>query len=416
MIVAAPAVAIAVILIDVPSVAVLLPTIRLDLGSSSSGAAWVMAAYLLALAAVLPVVAKLGRGRAFAVAGGLAMAAGAVVCATAGSTAVLVAGRAVQGAGAAAVLGSLAATAREPTRFAVALPAVALAIGPLVGGVFAELNWWHVYFWMGVPMAAIAALPAVVAQGRHAGPTAPIVREVALAAGLTAVAIALLQSEDWRTGWWVLLLFAGAVLLRAARLRGPSRPAAIAAFACGCIAALLFLMPEYYELVRRLSGLRGGVLALALTVPAAASWAFARALGSTLPQPALTIAGALCVAVGLGLLVGLDPGTAYAVSLAALVLVGSGLGLAVGMAGDGRDPAHVVGWAAAGALLGLAFAAKGFQHVQADERSSGASFEAALSSGIGGAATVLLILLAAVALLLWLDRRGRSAARPAGAS
>jgi MFS family permease len=416
VIVAAASVAVAVVLLDVTSVAVLLPTIRLDLGSSSSGAAWVMAAYLLALAALMPVVAGLGRGRAFPAVGAVLMAAGAVACATASSTSMLVAGRALQGAGAAAVLGSLASTPARPGRIALALPALALALGPLVGGVFAELNWWHVYFWAGVPLAA-AALPAILAHGpTHLAVAPDLPRRLALAAGLAAISISLIEGEHWSWGWSALLLVAGAILVGVPRLLVPGRLAAIGAVAMGALAALAFLMPEYFELVRRLSGLRSGLLLLALTLPAVTVWAATRAIRAQLPELAVIAAGGLCVAAGLGVLVTLDPDTAYAVSLGALVLVGSGFGLATGAVRGAQEPAEAVGWAAAGATLGLAAAVGAFEQAQVDERSGGASFDQALSSGIGWAAGLLLVLLAGAAVLVWRARPASSGAPPAGAS
>jgi MFS family permease len=417
VIVAAASVTLTVVLLDATSVAVLLPTIRLELGSSSTGAAWVMAAYLLALAALLPVVAALGRGRAFAVAGGLLMAVGAVACATADSTSMLVTGRALQGAGAAAVLGSLAGGAPRPGRMALALPAMALALGPLVGGAFAELNWWHLYFWTGVPLAALAAVPAIVAHGQTrvaVGPDLP--RRLALAAALTAITISLIQGEAWSWGWTALLLLAGAVLVSVARVGAPGRPAAVAAIACGGLAALAFLMPEYFELVRRLSGMRSGILLLALTAPAVTAWAIAREAGERLPELPVLAAAGLCAAAGLGLLVALDPDTAYAVTLGALVLVGAGVGTAAGAARNAQGPAHVLAWSAAGATLGLAAAVGAFEQAQADERSGGASFDQALSNGIGWAAVLLIVLLAGTALLISRAKPASSAAPPAGAS
>ena len=93
----------AAVLLQVTAVTVLVPDIRLALGSSTSGGQWALNAYLLALAALLPVCVTL-RSRALTVAGAAVWAAGAVACATADSTAALVAGQAAQGAGAAAVL------------------------------------------------------------------------------------------------------------------------------------------------------------------------------------------------------------------------------------------------------------------------------------------------------------------------
>ena len=91
---AAASAAVAVVLLDVTAVGVLLPTMRVDLGSSASGGQWVMNAYLLALAAVLLAVARARIDRRLlAVAGGLAAAIGSIVCATADSTSTLVIGR-----------------------------------------------------------------------------------------------------------------------------------------------------------------------------------------------------------------------------------------------------------------------------------------------------------------------------------
>jgi hypothetical protein len=171
-------------------------------------------------------------------------------------------------------------------------------------------------------------------------------------------------------------------------------------------------MPEYFELVRRLSGLRSGVVMLALTLPAVGAWVLARLLPARLALPA----GALSTAAGLALLIALEPRTSYAVTLGALLLAGGGLGLATGaLHGEGEPPA-VTAWAAAGATLGLAIASEAFQHAQADERAGGGSFEESLAAGIGWAAVVLLFLLAAAAVVAWRVRPASSAAPRAEAS
>jgi DHA2 family methylenomycin A resistance protein-like MFS transporter len=362
----AAAAALALVLLDVTALAVLLPTIRLDLGSSSSGAAWILAAHLLGLAALLPIAAGLPRARLVAAAGAALMVVGAVVAATADTTAAVVAGRALQGAGAAGLLGSLTPVRlrRASGLLLLALPAAALALGPLVGGVFAELNWWHVYFWAGVPLALAVALPALLA-GRARRSPQPVQRQLALAAGLTAITIATIQGEDWSWGVSALLLLAGAALVASSGLRRPAPLAAAAALATGCLVALLFLMPEYFELVRHLSGLRSGTVMLALTLPAVSAWVLARVIPPRLALPT----GGLSTPAGLALLVTLEPRSSYAVTLGALVLVGGGLGLATGALRGQGEPAAVTAWGAAGATLGLAIAAEAFQHAQADDRS-----------------------------------------------
>ena len=80
------------------------------------------------------------------------------------------------------------------------------------------------------------------------------------------------------------------LLLVAGRRLGRDGAAAVAAGAvvwagvAACLAALLFLAPEYFQLARNLSGLRVGALLLALTLPAVAGWACG-GLGSRAASP-----------------------------------------------------------------------------------------------------------------------------------
>jgi DHA2 family methylenomycin A resistance protein-like MFS transporter len=412
---AAASLPLALVLLDVTAVAVLLPDVRLDLGSSSSGTQWMLNAYLLGVAAPLPLVARLGLPHRVLFAGGaLALAAGAVVCATADSTAVLVAGRAVQGAGAAALLtGTGSATA-------VALPALALALGPLVGGLAAEQNWWRLFFWAGVPLAGVVAAAALAAPSpERLPPSGGMARRLALAAGLTALTIGVVQGEIWAWGWCALLLLAGAVLLRAAR--PPAAPGAALgwAAAAGCLTALVFLMPEYFELARNLSGLRSGALLLVVTVPAVVAWAISRRLTSRVPARVLALLGLAAATLGLAALIAIDADTRYALVVGALCVAAAGLGAigaAVGGVPELEPGARPLTAALAGAALGLAIAGAGFQAAEADERADGATFEQALAAGVGWAALCLVVVLAAAALLSLRLRPASSAARPAAES
>jgi DHA2 family methylenomycin A resistance protein-like MFS transporter len=415
----AASVPLAVVLLDVTAVAVLVPDIRLGLGSSSSGGQWVLNAYLLAVAALLPLLAALASrtsARALAAAGALAMATGAVVGATADSTAVLVAGRAIQGAGAAALLacaaGALLAGARRNTL--AVLPALAFALGPLVGGLFAEQNWWRVFLWAGVPLAALAGAAALAAPRPEVAPRPGDAGLLAFAAGLVAITIALVQMEAWSWGWWALSLLGGAVLMTRAPLN-PVRGAAMAwAASAGCLAGLLFVIPEYFQLARNLSGLRSGTLLLPVTFSAVAAWALSRRLTARIPPVALTIAGLACAGVALAVLGTIDSGTRYAVLIAVLGIAGAGLGAAGGAARalpTGESPLGLAASALAGAALGLAAVGAAFQSAQADERATGASFEHALAAGVGWAALFLLAPLAGAALMVWRLRTPSEAVR-----
>jgi hypothetical protein len=183
----------------------------------------------------------------------------------------------------------------------------------------------------------------------------------------------------------------------------------------GCLTALLFLMPEYFQLVRNLSGSRSGILLLALTLSAVAATALASPLARRIPL--LGLGGVVCAVAGLGLLATIEPHSRYALPIAGLGLVGSGLGAATA-----RLPRPSLVSLSAGAAVGLAIAGAGFQIEQASQRDSGATFQEALAAGVGWAALLLIALIGAATLAVWQERRNRGArptsseARPAAES
>jgi MFS family permease len=415
---AAVSAAVAIVLLDVTAVGVLLPTIRVDLGSSAAGGQWVMNAYLLALAAVLPLAARIRvDGRLLAAAGALALACGAVLSAKAGTTGALVGGRAVAGTGAALLLTSLATPLPRGRALAAAaaLPAAALALGPLVGGELGEHNWWRLFFWTGVPAAAVLAAPALLGGPRKASAPRSSGHALPKAAGLVALTILLVQSEPWGVGspGLVQALGAFAAIMLLGRVDS-ERTIWIAA--AGALTALCFLLPQYFELAHLIHPLRSGIRLSVLTVAALAGGVAAWQLRSILPGRWVALAGVIVGGAGLIALSALGPHSGSALLGAGLLLAGGGFGVAAGAAYDGRL-GELLAAAVPGAALSLAFAGALFQHVQADERSGGASFEEALSRGLDRSVLLLLALVgASAANLLLAQRRARpasSAARPA---
>lgn len=131
---------------------------------------WVATAYLLTGTAVTPVVGKLsdihGR-RATMLAATALFLVGSILCALAPSLVVLILGRAVQGLGggsliviAMTILGDIAAPkdrAKYYTYFVVVF-ASAGALGPALGGFFAQYLHWTVIFWINLPLGLLSLL------------------------------------------------------------------------------------------------------------------------------------------------------------------------------------------------------------------------------------------------------------------
>jgi EmrB/QacA subfamily drug resistance transporter len=168
------------IMLDNTVVNVALPSIQRELGVGLSELEWIVTGYALAFAALMLTGGKLadlfGRRLVFVVGLGIFTLA-SLACGLAGSGDVLIAARIVQGIGAAlmnpATLSIIAATFPPHQRgMAIGIWAgvsgLALALGPLVGGLITEHVNWNWIFFVNVPVgiAAIAASLLVIRESR----------------------------------------------------------------------------------------------------------------------------------------------------------------------------------------------------------------------------------------------------------
>ena len=161
-----------VVMLDTSIVNVALPSIQADLGLSPTTLTWVVNAYVLAFGGLLLLSGRaadlLGRRRMFT--GGSALfTLGTVVAAAAGSAEMLVAGRVIQGVGAAALspaamallLRSFPGEGRAKAMSAWgAASAMGGATGVLVGGLLAGSFGWFSVFLVTIPFSAASALLA----------------------------------------------------------------------------------------------------------------------------------------------------------------------------------------------------------------------------------------------------------------
>jgi EmrB/QacA subfamily drug resistance transporter len=164
---ASVAFALFMIMLDNTVVNVALPAIERDLGISVSELEWVVTGYALSFAVLMLTGGKLadmlGRRRIFLT--GLAIfTISSLFCGLAGSAELLIAARVVQGVGAAfmmpATLSIITATFPPNERGAAlgiwaGVSAMALAIGPLVGGLITEHISWNWIFYVNVPVGAL---------------------------------------------------------------------------------------------------------------------------------------------------------------------------------------------------------------------------------------------------------------------
>jgi MFS family permease len=162
-----------------------LPSIRTELSLSPAGVEWAVNSYLVVSAAFIVLGGQAADrfGALLASMAGLALfGVASCLIATAGTEAVLLIGRALQGLAAAfAVPGTLAAvdTSAPPERRAVAIGAwtgflmLGFSSGPLLGGALTHVTGWRVIFWLDVPLmlTAIAGLASAGSAAARAHDT-----------------------------------------------------------------------------------------------------------------------------------------------------------------------------------------------------------------------------------------------------
>ncbi|HVW47788.1 MAG TPA: MFS transporter [Solirubrobacterales bacterium] len=171
---------------DTTIVNVALGPIVADLGGSLSGAQWIVSAYTIAFATFLlsagALADRIGSKTAL-LAGLVVFGIGSAACAAAPSMGILVAARAVQGLGAAALMPcSLALIthtfpAGPQRRGALAawggISSIGLAAGPVLGGAIVDGVGWRLIFLVNLPIAALSlagVLAYVTETRRHRHP------------------------------------------------------------------------------------------------------------------------------------------------------------------------------------------------------------------------------------------------------
>lgn len=396
------------LLLDITIVNVALPDIQRDLGSSFADLQWVVDAYALTLAAALLTCGSLadlyGRRRLYLI--GLALfTCASVLCGAASGTLFLQLARGLQGVGGAIMfsvsLALLAQTFRGKERglaFGVwgAITGLAVAVGPVVGGVLTSGLSWRWIFFVNIPigLAALAITWARVAESRDPRPRRPDWWGfVTFTAALAFLVFALIKAgERGFTDSLVAGCFAAAAALLAAFLVAESvgrqpmfdlslfaKPTfsggAIAAFGVSASMFAMFLyLTLYLQDVLGYSALQTGLRLLTASGSILVVSAVAGRLSSHVPVRLLIGPGGIVVGLALLWMRGLNAGSDWTHLLPGLVLGGVGVGLInpplastavgvvpprqAGMASGINSTFRQVGIATGIALLGTLFASR----------------------------------------------------------
>jgi EmrB/QacA subfamily drug resistance transporter len=350
------------IMLDNTVVNVALPSIQDDLGASLSGLEWTVNIYTLTFAVLLVTGGRLGdilgRRRMFLF-GVVVFALSSAAIGFAPNQGWLVGFRAVQGVGAAfmmpATLSIITVTFPPEERGKAigtwaGVSALALAIGPVVGGALAEYVSWRAIFFLNLPVAVGAVAVTLFAahesrdeSQRHTIDWAGI---VALSAGLTALVLALVEGNSW--GWGsteiVSLLVTAAVgivafalieprvrepmvdfsLFRSKTFLGANAVGFIVSFS---MLAMFFFLALYMQNILGYSAVEAGIRFLPSTLMIVIVAPLAGRLSDRVgPRPPM-VTGLTLTAFSLFLQTRIDVDTGYGLLLPAFVLMGIGIAL-----------------------------------------------------------------------------------------
>ncbi|HYM49138.1 MAG TPA: MFS transporter [Candidatus Limnocylindrales bacterium] len=356
--------AVFMVLLNLTVVNVNLPDIQRSLHTDTAGLEWVVNAYTLPLACLLMLAGSLGDriGRKPVLLVGLGIfALGSLVCALAPSIGVLLAGRLLQGVGAATVLPSslaiISAVYPDPRERAQAIGVwagmngLALAAGPLVGGVLGDRFGWPSVFLINVPVGMLAvtvgalalppsapapddrpgidpagqlltlvwigALTFALIESAHYGWTSPLIAGLLIAAALGCAGFILLEQRVAQP----------MVPLRFFRVRSFTGANLVGASIFFALQGALFFLSIYFQDVQHRSAIEAGLrlspVTAAFMVMAPIAGRLAGRFGPRLP---ITV-GLVFSGAGLLLLHGLMPSTPYADVWWRLLLVGVGFAL-----------------------------------------------------------------------------------------
>ena len=344
--------------LDTTIVNVALNTLSIDLHTSLDSIQWVVTAYLLALAAVIPIsgwaTRRFGTKRLY-IGAIILFTLGSGLCGLAWSTTSLIAFRVLQGIGGGLILpvGQTAlARAAGPRRIGRAMSMVGIPtvlapiIGPTVGGLLLEHLSWHWIFYVNIPVGIVAVLVAVrflPADRPEPAGRLDLTGLFLLAIGLPATIYGLAEIQSGHTVRWVASLVGGLALIaafawHASRVPEPlldirlyRKPTFVAAsVATFCLGAAIFgamiLLPLYFQNVRGTDPVVTGLLLIPQGVGVAIAMGITGRLVDRMGGGIVALGGVTITALFTLPLVFIGAHTPYVWISATLVARGIGVG------------------------------------------------------------------------------------------
>jgi len=347
--------------LDALVVVTALPAIRQALNATLDTLQWTVNAYTLAFAAGIISAAalgdRLGRRRVFAA--GLALfATASAACALSPSADVLISARVVQGLAAAmlAPIGLTILTSAFPAerRGAVigiwgGVAGLAVASGPLVGGVLTQALSWHAIFWLNVPIGLAAAALAMLWLPESFGPRTRLdLPAVALVSGgAVGIVLGLVRASESGSSpetvlslglglvcmggfvWWELRAVEPMVPMRLFRNRAFTAANITGFFMSGAQFAAAFLIAQYFQLALGYSPLETGLRILPWTATPLVVAPLAGVLSDRIGWRPLMVTGMLLQAAGFVAFALLAVGSSASYWQAMLALVIAGVGVSM---------------------------------------------------------------------------------------
>lgn len=348
------------ILLDITIVNIALPSIQHELKMSPGRLEWVISAYALSLAGLIPFGGTLGdrygRKKVFLV-GLVVFTTGTVACALAPTDLSLISARVVQGMGG-AVMSALTlsilteAFPAEGRAAAIgtwaAVAGLGFGAGPVVGGLLLSAFGWSSIFWVNVPLAGAGLVMTILFVSDSKDPVPrrlDLVGVATSAGGLLGVTYGLIEasSHPWGSTEVLAPLLVGVLLLAAfalheRRATSPMAPPALLgarSFVVGCgvyafvylaLAGVMFYATLLFQDVKGWSALHTGLSWLFMNTPFLVMAQLAGRLNRRFPGRVVVSSGCLVAAVGIVMLGLVTPSSPFVVAAIGYVLLGSGYG------------------------------------------------------------------------------------------